>query len=70
MALERQDFLELDLTRMVFKLANAGKKKIALMSRLPLAGNVNPQTGQQIPAWAVVDQVARLFRRGFSVTDL
>lgn len=61
MALERQDFLELDLTRMVFKLANAGKKKIALMSRLPLAGNVNPQTGQQIPAWAVVDQLRDFF---------
>jgi ABC-type uncharacterized transport system involved in gliding motility auxiliary subunit len=61
LALERQNFLELDLTRMVFKLANAGKKKIALMSRLPIAGNVNPQTGQQIPAWAVLGQLRDFF---------
>ncbi len=61
LALERQDFLELDLTRMVFKLANAGKKKVALMSRLPIAGNVNPQTGQQIPAWAVLGQLRDFF---------
>jgi len=61
LALERQDFLELDLTRMVFKLANAGKKKVALMSRLPIAGNVDPQTGQQIPAWAVLGQLRDFF---------
>ncbi len=61
LALERQNFLELDLTRMVFKLANAGKKKVALMSRLPIAGNVNPQTGQQIPAWAVLGQLRDFF---------
>ncbi len=61
LALERQNFLELDLTRMVFKLANAGKKKVALMSRLPIAGNVNPQTGQRIPAWAVLGQLRDFF---------
>lgn len=61
LTLERHNFLELDLTRMVFKLANAGKKKVALMSRLPIAGNVNPQTGQQIPAWAVLGQLRDFF---------
>jgi len=65
LALERQNFLELDLTRMVFKLANAGKKKVALMSRLPIAGNVNPQTGQQIPAWAVLQQLRDFFEIDF-----
>lgn len=65
LALERQNFLELDLTRMVFKLANAGKKKVALMSRLPIAGNVNPQTGQQIPAWAVLGQLRDFFEIDF-----
>jgi ABC-type uncharacterized transport system involved in gliding motility auxiliary subunit len=57
---ERQDFLELDLTSLIFKLNNTGKKKVAIMSRLPIAGNVNPQTGQRIPAWAVFDQLARV----------
>ncbi len=65
LALERQNFLELDLTRMVFKLANAGKKKVALMSRLPIAGNVSPQTGQQIPAWAVLSQLRDFFEIDF-----
>ncbi len=61
LALERQEFLELDLTRIIFKLANAGKKKIAMMSRLPVVGNINPQTGQQIPAWEVFNQLREFF---------
>jgi ABC-type uncharacterized transport system involved in gliding motility auxiliary subunit len=61
LALERADFLELDLTRLVFKLNNAGKKKVAILTRLPIAGNVDPQTGQQIPAWAVFDQIREFF---------
>lgn len=58
---ERQDFLELDLTSLIFKLNNTGKKKVAIMSRLPIAGNVNPQTGQRIPAWSVFDQLREFF---------
>jgi ABC-type uncharacterized transport system involved in gliding motility auxiliary subunit len=61
LAVERQDFLELDLTSLIFKLNNTGKKKVALLSRLPIAGNVNPQTGQRIPAWAVFDQLREFF---------
>ncbi len=61
LSLERQDFLELDLTSLVFKLNNTGKKKLAVLSRLPIAGNVNPQTGQQIPAWAVFTQLREFF---------
>jgi len=64
LALERQDFLELDLTRLVFKLNNVGKKKIAMMSRLPITGNVNPQTGEQIPAWAIYSQLQDFFNIG------
>jgi ABC-type uncharacterized transport system involved in gliding motility auxiliary subunit len=33
LAVERQDFLELDLTSLIFKLNNTGKKKVALLSR-------------------------------------
>ncbi|MEE4237467.1 MAG: GldG family protein [Anderseniella sp.] len=61
LALERAEFLELDLTRLLFKLNNAGKKKVAILSRLPVAGSVNPQTGQQFPAWAVFDQLREFF---------
>jgi ABC-type uncharacterized transport system involved in gliding motility auxiliary subunit len=64
LAAERQEFLELDLTRLVFKLANAGKKKIAMMTRLPIIGNVNPQTGQQIPAWEIYTQLQDFFNIG------
>jgi ABC-type uncharacterized transport system involved in gliding motility auxiliary subunit len=60
-ALERQDFMELDLSRLIFKLANPGKKKIAVLSRLPITGNVNPQTGQSVPPWLIFDQLGDYF---------
>jgi ABC-type uncharacterized transport system involved in gliding motility auxiliary subunit len=47
LAVERQDFLELDLTSLIFKLNNTGKKKVALLSRCRL-----PETSIRKPASA------------------
>ena len=70
LALERQDFLELDLTSLVFKLNNPGKKKVAVLSRLPVAGSVNPETGQQTPPWAVFSQLREFFDVSMLPPDL
>ncbi len=55
---ERESFLEYDLSKMVFKLANDEKPLVGLISSLPIAGGPRTQGGQ---AWAFVEQVREFF---------
>jgi ABC-type uncharacterized transport system involved in gliding motility auxiliary subunit len=52
---EREAFLEYDLTKMVFTLANPARQVVGVMSPLPLPF-------QQSPRWAVLDQVNEFFQ--------
>lgn len=57
---DRENFLEYDLTKMIFKLANDERPLIGLISGLPIAGGPGgPQGGGQ--AWAIVEQVRDFF---------
>jgi len=57
---DRENFLEYDLTKMIFKLANDEKPLVGLISGLPIAGGPGgPQGGGQ--AWAIVEQVRDFF---------
>lgn len=58
---QRETFLEYDLARMISSLATPDRPRVGLISGLPLAGGMNPQTGQRNPAWAVHDQWTELF---------
>ena len=60
---EREAFLEYDLTKMVFTLANPARQVVGVMSALPLEGG-NPMRPpfQQSPRWAVLDQVNEFFQ--------
>lgn len=60
---EREAFLEYDLTKMVFTLANPARQVVGVMSPLPLEGG-NPMRPpfQQSPRWAVLDQVNEFFQ--------
>ena len=57
----RERFLEYDLARMVYSLSRLDHPRVGLLSRLPIHGGMNPQTGQQRPAWAVYEQLAEMF---------
>ena len=59
--LDRSDFLEYDLTRLIYKLADPKRKVVGLLTSLPLAGSMNPQTGQPIPPWLVYQQMSDFF---------
>jgi ABC-type uncharacterized transport system involved in gliding motility auxiliary subunit len=59
--LERADFLEYDLTKLVHKLAEPKRKVVGLLTGLPLAGGMDPQGGP-IPPWLVYQQVAEFFQ--------
>ena len=56
----RESFLEYDLTRAFYRLANPRRPVVGLISTLPVAGGFDPQRGAQ-PAWKVADQIRQLF---------
>lgn len=59
-SLERADFLEYDLTKMVLKLADPKRKVVGLLTDLPMQGGMDPQRGPQ-PAWLAMQQLEEFF---------
>ncbi len=58
----KENFLEYDVTRLVYLLSNPEKKTVGLMSWLPLAGmQSNPMGGQGAPPWQIYAQMNDLF---------
>ncbi len=60
MALERADFLEFDLTKLVQKLSDPARKVVGLVTDLPMQGGMDPQRGPQ-PAWLVMQQLEEFY---------
>ena len=58
MSPEREDFLEYDLTRLIYNLANPKKKVVGLLSSMPLYGT--PQN--QYRPWVVYTQMEQFFK--------
>jgi ABC-type uncharacterized transport system involved in gliding motility auxiliary subunit len=58
---ERETFLEYDLTKIVFTLANPERKVVGLMSPLPIDGGASKPPFTPKPAWAVIDQIKEFF---------
>ena len=56
----REAFLEYDLTRAFYRLANPKRPVVGLVSTLPVDGGFDPQRGAQ-PAWTVAEQIRQLF---------
>jgi ABC-type uncharacterized transport system involved in gliding motility auxiliary subunit len=60
LSLDRENFLEYDLTKLIFKLAKDDRPLVGLIAGLPIAGGPGgPQGGGQ--AWAIVEQVRDFF---------
>lgn len=59
----REAFLEYDITRMVYLLANPTKATVGIMASLPINGMQNNpmMRGQTIPPWQVAAQLGELF---------
>lgn len=54
---ERERFLEYDISRLVWSLANPDKPVVGIVSRLDITEGYNPSKREPIPAWAVVDRI-------------
>jgi len=60
---ERERFLEYDLTKVVFNLANPKRREVGLIAQLPVAGDVMPMPGMRMPQpWVVMDQMRQVFQ--------
>jgi ABC-type uncharacterized transport system involved in gliding motility auxiliary subunit len=59
---EKEQFLEYDLSKLVYELANPQKTVIGLMSGLPVMGGLPPGPGQPgAPAWVLFEQMQSFF---------
>ncbi len=57
----KEEFLEYDVVKLIYQLANPKKPVIAWLSSLPIASGLDPQTGQMREPWAIYQQAEQLF---------
>lgn len=59
----REEFLEYDITQMIYKLSDPAKKTVGLMSSLEIEGTPasNPFAGGGTDGWMMVEQIKQLF---------
>ncbi len=58
---ERDEQLEYDVAKLIYKLSSAKKPVIGWLSSLPMSGDFDMQTGQPRPPWAVYGQLEQLY---------
>jgi ABC-type uncharacterized transport system involved in gliding motility auxiliary subunit len=56
----KEAFLEYDLARLIYNLANTDKTVVGLLTSAPVSGGFNPQTQQPTQPWVVVEQAKQL----------
>jgi ABC-type uncharacterized transport system involved in gliding motility auxiliary subunit len=57
----KEQFLEYDVVRLVYQLANPKKPVLAWLSTLPMSSGFDPQSGQMREPWVIYGQVEQLF---------
>lgn len=60
-ALEQEGLLEYELSRLINGLAQVEKPQIGLISGLPIAGGMDPMSGQPAAPWVVYEQLQQVF---------
>ena len=60
----KEAFLEYDLARLVYNLANPKKTVVGLLSGAPIGGSFDPQTQQPTQPWVIVEQARQVFELG------
>ena len=56
----KEAFLEYDIARLVYNLANTDKTVVGLLSTAPIGGGFDPVSQQPAQAWVVVDQAKQV----------
>ena len=60
MSLDRADFLEYDLTRLILKLSNPKRKTVALLTGMEMSGGID-RRGRRLRPWLVMGQLKTFF---------
>jgi ABC-type uncharacterized transport system involved in gliding motility auxiliary subunit len=58
---DRESFLEYDVTKLIYSLANPKKRTIGLMTSLPLDGGKSPMRQQPTQPWLIMSQIREFF---------
>jgi ABC-type uncharacterized transport system involved in gliding motility auxiliary subunit len=58
---QKEQFLEYDVMKRIYALANPKKPVVAWLSTIPMGESLDQRTGQLRPAWAIYAEVAQLF---------
>lgn len=58
---QREQFLEYDITKLLYTLSNPKKTVVGIMTLLPMFGGFDIETTQMTKAWAIIDQMRQLF---------
>jgi gliding motility-associatede transport system auxiliary component len=58
---ERDEQLEYDVAKLIYKLSSAKKPVIGWLSSLPMSGDFDAQSGRPRPPWAVYGQLEQLY---------
>jgi len=65
-AQDQQSLLEYQISRLLHALSSPQRPALGLLSRLPLSGGFDPQSGNRRPTWAVFEDI----RQAFDVREL
>lgn len=58
---EKAQFMEYDISKIIYTLANPKKPTVGLISSLPLQGKIDPMTGKNDSSWGVYQYMQSLF---------
>jgi len=58
---DREEFLEYELTKLIYNLGTSAKPKVGVYSGLPVDQTMDPRTYQPTPAWVFLSQLKELF---------
>lgn len=58
---DRENFVEYEITKLIHTLSSPEKRRVGIISALPLEGGENPMTKQQTPAWGIMAQIREFF---------
>jgi ABC-type uncharacterized transport system involved in gliding motility auxiliary subunit len=60
-SLDRENFLEYDVTKLIHSLAKTKKRVVGVLSSLPLQGGKAPVTEQPLQPWLILEQMNEFF---------
>lgn len=61
-ALDQEELLEYELSRLISSVAQPERPVIAVLSSLPLNGGFDMQAGQPLPAWTILEDIRQQFQ--------